>query len=180
MHTIQARATDGLSHRACQTVTVNVGPNAKGDWVGGYGHNGYVMGAWFDNTATGDRSSLPAGVSLSLLQGLRSAAGVQTSVRALEDWDESERRVGAWYHATQLKLRLDFASAYAGTLHLYAIDWSTTARRRSTRWPMARRPRRSTSRRPSIRAPGCTSRSASRLAATSTSRPTERRAPTSS
>ena len=39
------------------------------------------------------------------------------------------RRIGAWYHATQLKLRLDFANAYAGTLHLYAVDWATTARR---------------------------------------------------
>ena len=90
-------------------LTIVVGPNAKGDWVGVYGHDGYALGAWTDNTSTGDLVVAAAGVSLSLVQGLRSSAGVQTPVRALEDWNETERRVGAWYHATQLKLRLDFA-----------------------------------------------------------------------
>jgi hypothetical protein len=130
-HDIRARAVDGLGHQGCSSAAITVGPNAQGDWVGTYGHDGYAEAAWFDNTATGDQVALPAGTSLALTQGLRSFVGVQTPVRVLEDWDESERRVGAWYHSTQLKLRLDFATAYAGTLHLYALDWASTSRRAS-------------------------------------------------
>ena len=36
---------------------------------------------------------------------------------------------GRRYHANQVRLRLTFPAAYAGTLHLYAVDWTTTARR---------------------------------------------------
>jgi hypothetical protein len=50
-------------------------------------------------------------------------------VRALENQTETERRAATWYHATQLRLRLSFTSAYTGDLHLYALDWDTTGRR---------------------------------------------------
>ena len=43
-------------------------------------------------------------------------------VRALESPNQSERRASGWYHATQTRIRLNFTSAYSGTLHLYAVD----------------------------------------------------------
>ena len=56
-------------------------------------------------------------------------ATTTTDVRALEAPDQSERRATGWYHATQLRLRLDFSAAYTGTLHVYGFDWETTKRR---------------------------------------------------
>ena len=51
-----------------------------------------------------------------------------TAARALKT--RPRRRGGpVFYHASQLKLRLNFTSAYSGTLHLYALDWDTTGRR---------------------------------------------------
>ena len=52
-------------------------------------------------------------------------------VRALESQTESERRPSTFYHATQLRLRLTFATAYSGTLHLYALDWDSLGRRQN-------------------------------------------------
>ena len=39
-HTIHTQATDGAGHKACVDTTIVVGPNAQGDWVGTYGHDG--------------------------------------------------------------------------------------------------------------------------------------------
>jgi hypothetical protein len=50
-------------------------------------------------------------------------------VRGLQSADGTSRAAGVLYHATQLKLRLNFTSAYTGTLHVYGVDWETTARR---------------------------------------------------
>ena len=50
-------------------------------------------------------------------------------MRALQSPDKSERRAGAWYHATEVRVRLTFTAAYSGTLHLYAVDWGRTSRR---------------------------------------------------
>jgi hypothetical protein len=47
----------------------------------------------------------------------------------LESPTENERRAGAWFHNSEVRLRLTFASAYSGALHLYAVDWGTTTRR---------------------------------------------------
>ena len=57
-------------------------------------------------------------------QGLRFDWGSQLAgnVRALESPNQSERRASGWYHATQTRIRLNFTSAYSGTLHLYAVD----------------------------------------------------------
>ena len=89
-------------------------------------------GRWSGNTVDGDlvvaaRRRQPE----SSVQGLRYSTGVQTPVRALEDWDETERRVGAWYHATQLKLRLDFTSGlqrHAPPLRARLVDRARRAK----------------------------------------------------
>ena len=61
-------------------------------------------------------------------------AAPTTDVRALQSPDESERRARTWYDANQIRLRLNFSSAYSGTLHLYAVDWDAvrTARENVT------------------------------------------------
>ena len=100
----------------------------QGNWVGAYGHDGYAVGGWNGST---DLISLP-NATLSVEQGSRTRwTNKTTEVRALENQTEKERRASTWYHATQLRLRLTFPLAYSGTLHLYALDWDTTARRQT-------------------------------------------------
>ncbi len=83
--------------------------------------DGYVLGAWNGTAAGNDLISLPAGVSFTLEQGSRTRwTASTTEVRALEGPNQSVRRSAAFYHDTSLRLRLNFANAYAGTLHLYA------------------------------------------------------------
>ena len=105
----------------------------QGSWVNTYGHDGYALGGWIGpavGAATGDLVSLPAGVTLTLDQGARySWANPTTDVRALQAPDASQRRATGWYHATSLKLHLNFANAYAGTLHVYGFDWENAGRR---------------------------------------------------
>jgi hypothetical protein len=106
-------------------------PGVQGTWVGNYGVDGYVLGAW--NGTTGDLALLPTGVTYTVEQGTRTAPpswpAPTTDVRGLQSPTASERRAGAWYHATEVRLRLTFTAAYSGTLNLYAVDWGTTTRR---------------------------------------------------
>jgi hypothetical protein len=39
------------------------------------------------------------------------------------------RRAAAWYHSTELGLRVNFTAAYTGDIHLYVIDWDSQGRR---------------------------------------------------
>ncbi len=104
----------------------------QGDWVGVYGGDGYVLGAWNGTAAGNDLISLPAGVTFTLEQGQRTRWTASTSeLRALEAPDQSVRRSAAFYHDSSLRLRLNFANAYAGTLHLYAVDWDKVTRRQT-------------------------------------------------
>ena len=106
-------------------------PGVKGDWVGNYGTDGYVIAAW-NQTAGTDLSALPAGVTFTVEQGTRTGSAwpsPTTDVRALESPSEAERRAGAWYHATEARVRLTFPAGYTGTLHVYAVDWGTSTRR---------------------------------------------------
>jgi hypothetical protein len=99
----------------------------QGNWVGGHGHDGFAIGGW---NGTSDLVALP-NATLSLEQGTRTRWTKKSTpdVRALENQSETERRASTWYHATQLRLRLTFAQPYSGQLHLYVLDWDTTARR---------------------------------------------------
>jgi hypothetical protein len=88
-----------------------------------------VLAAW--DGASEDSSYLP-GVTMSLLQGSRfSWAQEASETRALEGPAGSLRNVGTFYSESEVKVRLSFAASYSGDLHLYAVDWDTTARRES-------------------------------------------------
>jgi uncharacterized repeat protein (TIGR01451 family) len=102
-------------------------PGVQGTWVGTYGVGGYILGAW--NSTNGDLAGLPAGVTYSLEQGSRYTwASPTTDVRALQSPDQSERRATTWYDTTEVRVRLNFANPYSGTLHLYAVDWNAIGR----------------------------------------------------
>ena len=104
-------------------------PGVKGSWVGTYGVDGYVIGAW--NAPSTDLSSLPAGVTYTLEQGTRyswTTPTTTTDVRALQSPDQTERRATTWYDTTEVRVRLNFANPYSGTLHLYAVDWNAIGR----------------------------------------------------
>jgi subtilisin family serine protease len=101
-------------------------PGVQGDWVGAYGSDGYVLGAW---NGASDLSTLPAGVSVTVEQAQRFTWQYFGNIRALESPTESERRSTGWYHAGQIRIRLNFSAAYVGTLHLYAVDWGSPGRR---------------------------------------------------
>ena len=105
--------------------TVSSAP--QGAWVGAVGSAGYDLTGW-DGSA-GDVSNLP-NASLSLVQGSRWqwAAG-SADARALSDPSGLTHNVGGYYDPNQIQAKLTFTAAYSGNLHLYALDWDTTARR---------------------------------------------------
>jgi poly(hydroxyalkanoate) depolymerase family esterase len=117
----------GPSNVASAMTTLAISQAPQGTWVGTYGTTGYALLAW--NGSSGDLVSLgPA--SLVLDQGTRWTWRTgSTQVRDLQSPNTSTRRATGVYHATQLKLHLTFSSAYTGSLHLYALDGSTNARR---------------------------------------------------
>jgi hypothetical protein len=100
----------------------------QGDWVGNFGHDGYALLGW---NSGGNLVALPQ-ASLTLDQGTRYRwAAPTTNVRALENAAQSERRATHLYHTSSLRFHLTFSAAYNGTLHLYALDWDSTARRQN-------------------------------------------------
>jgi hypothetical protein len=126
LYTLTATAIDTIGQSGTDSVSVSVGTNAQGDWVGSFGADGYLLAAW---EGSSDLTLLPP-ATLTVGQGSRYRwSSNTTNVRALEAPDESQRRAAAFYHATQIRLSLNFATAYTGNLHLYALDWDTTNRR---------------------------------------------------
>ena len=100
----------------------------KGNWVGTYGHEGYDLGGW--ENGSGDHWDIP-GASLALEQGSRYVwEATTTDERALTGPKGSTREAATYYDPTELVLQLSFAKAYTGELHLYAVDWDGTSRRR--------------------------------------------------
>ncbi|HTA13552.1 MAG TPA: hypothetical protein VK781_01680, partial [Solirubrobacteraceae bacterium] len=99
----------------------------QGSWVGKVGSAGYLLANW---DGTQDLSNMP-GVTASLVQGSRFQWGGTTDPRALQGPDGLTRAAAAYYDANQIKLRLSFATAYSGNLHLYAIDWTKLGRQES-------------------------------------------------
>ncbi len=99
----------------------------RGSWVGTYGSAGYDLAGW--DGSTGDVSYLP-NASLSLVQGSRWQWAANTSdARALSDPAALTRNAGTFYDPNEIQLKLSFAAAYSGNLHLYAMDWDHIARR---------------------------------------------------
>ncbi len=96
-------------------------PGVQGSWRSSYGVDGSLLANW---DGTNDLNNLPAGVTSTLVQGGRATwVSPTTDVRALQGPTGTERRSRTWYDANEVRLRLDFGTAYSGTLHLYAVDW---------------------------------------------------------
>jgi hypothetical protein len=99
---------------------------AQGDWVGTKGAAGYDL-AGFNGTS--DLTNMP-GVTATLTKGSRLTwASPTTDPRALESPNGSSRSATAYSDPTEVQVQLHFTNAYQGNLHLYAVDWDTTARR---------------------------------------------------
>jgi hypothetical protein len=104
--------------------TVSTAP--EGNWVGAFGSAGYDLAGW---DGVGDVSDLP-GASVSLEQGSRYQWATSTAdTRALQSPDGLTRSAAAYYDLSQIKLTLSIPAGYTGNLHLYAVDWDSTARR---------------------------------------------------
>ncbi len=122
-YTLKATATNTGGLTRSDSVTVQTGVNIQGSWVANYGADGYVLANW---TGSADLVSLPAGRTLTVEQASRYSWIAPTSdVRALQAPSGTERRARTWYDGSEIRLRLDFATAYSGTLHLYALDWDS-------------------------------------------------------
>ncbi|MDQ6793773.1 MAG: fibronectin type III domain-containing protein [Chloroflexota bacterium] len=116
---VLAAGRPAINHSA--PASPGLGAIVQGDWVGNYGADGYVLGSW---NGSSDLVGLPAGVTYVVEQGSRHTWVSPTmDVRALESPSQSERRAAAWYDGTQVRIRLNFSTAYSGNLHLYALDW---------------------------------------------------------
>jgi glucosylceramidase len=132
--TDQAGNTDETPARHTWTVAeplpqLPTGQAPQGTWTAGYGAGGYVLGAW---NGTSDLVALPAGATLVVEQAGRTRwSSSTTSVRALQGPGGVGRRAAAWTHAEELRLRIDFAAAWSGDLHLYALDWDNRGRRQT-------------------------------------------------
>jgi hypothetical protein len=101
----------------------------QGNWVGTFGVDGYDLAGW---NGTSDLSVLPAGATLTLEQGGRTTWAASTGdVRALQASTGSSRRAATYWDNSQIRVRLTFANAYTGNLHLYAVDWDSTTRRQN-------------------------------------------------
>jgi hypothetical protein len=98
----------------------------QGSWVGKLGSGGYLLAGW---DGAQDISDTP-NVTASLVKGSRWQWAQNTSdVRALQSPDGLTRNASTYYDPNQILLKLSFKEAYSGNLHLYAVDWDSTARR---------------------------------------------------
>ncbi len=100
---------------------------SEGGWVGSFGSAGYDLAGW--DGANGDVSYIPHD-TVTLVQGSRYQwAQNTTDVRALSEPGQLTRNAAAYYDPNQVQVRLSFEKAFTGNLHLYALDWDSTARR---------------------------------------------------
>jgi Fibronectin type III domain len=102
----------------------------QGTWSGSpdtvYGASGYDLAAF---NGEEDLTQMPA-AKVELLEGSRYVwAGSTSEARALESPSALTREAATYYDSGTLRIRLHFSSAYKGELHLYALDWDSTARR---------------------------------------------------
>jgi hypothetical protein len=103
-----------------------VSSSPQGNWTVSTGSNGYVLPAVDGGQ---DVSSL-ANATVTLLQGDRTVwASGTTDSRALESPDGQSRTAAGLTDPNQVRASLRFTAAFSGDLHLYAVDWDSTARR---------------------------------------------------
>jgi hypothetical protein len=100
----------------------------QGSWLNQVGSAGYLLGGW---DGAQDVSDMP-NVTASVVQGSRYVwAANTTDVRALQGPEGTTRNAAGYYDPNQVQVKLGFTTAYSGNLHLYAMDWDSTARRES-------------------------------------------------
>jgi hypothetical protein len=98
----------------------------QGDWSNAYGAAGYDLVGW---TGTSDLSWMPD-ATVTLVQGSRSVQAANTTdSRALSDPGHTYRTAASYSDPNQVQVQLNFTHSYAGSIHLYGVDWDTTARR---------------------------------------------------
>jgi hypothetical protein len=121
--------TDSGPSNIASTTTGTLVPysqSPQGNWVGVYGASGYALLAWNGST---DLVSLPQ-CSVVFDQGSRYLWNSGTSaVQVLESPDTTTRHAATFFDGSQARLHLNFATAFSGTLHLYALDWDGSGRR---------------------------------------------------
>ena len=95
--------------------------------MGTVGSAGYDLAGW--NGTAGDLAYMP-NASLTVQQASRwQWAANTTDARALSDATGATHNAGTYYDPNQIQLQLSFKAAYAGELHLYAVDWDSRGRR---------------------------------------------------
>ena len=98
----------------------------QGNWSKAYGAAGYDLAGW---NGTSDLSWMP-NAAVTLVQGSRAVqAATTTDPRALSDPTGTSRVAADYTDPNQVQVKLVFKSAYTGNVHLYSVDWDTTARR---------------------------------------------------
>jgi hypothetical protein len=98
----------------------------QGDWLGSFGSAGYDLAGW---NGTSDLAWMP-NATVALVQGSRSVqAATTTSARALFDPTHTTQTAASYSDPNQVEVQLTFTHPYTGNLHLYGVDWDTTARR---------------------------------------------------
>jgi hypothetical protein len=72
------------------------------------------------------------GATRTILQGQRHRWSASTTqVRALENEAQTQRRAASYWHDSEVRVRIDFATAFNGRINIYALDWDTNARRQT-------------------------------------------------
>ena len=124
---VSAVGASGPSNVASATTMLATILAPQGTWTGTYGGDGYALLGW--NGSGGDLVALGPATLVIDSGSPWQWRTVSSAVRDLQSPDGSARRATCVYDTGQLRLHLTFAGAYAGTLHLYALDGSTTNRR---------------------------------------------------
>ena len=115
-----------LSESGAPTVATGQELSAGG-WVGSFGSAGYDLAGW--DGSVGDVSYMP-NATVTLVQGSRwEWAADTTETRALSEPGQLTRNAATYYDPNQIDVKLNFKEAYSGEIHLYAVDWDSTARR---------------------------------------------------
>ena len=93
-----------------------------------YGSRGYVLAAWNNNS---DLVAL-IGAARTVVQADRHRWSASTTeVRALENQTQTQRRAASYWHDSEVRIRIDFTTAFVGRINIYALDWDSTARRQT-------------------------------------------------
>src|SRR5205807_1909558 len=101
----------------------------QGNGLDAFGSQGSVFFGW---DGAGDLVWLPPGVNLTVDRGSRATWSANTSdVRALQAPGSDSRKAAALYDGSFVQLHLEFTSGWTGYLHLYGVDWDSTARRQT-------------------------------------------------